>query len=117
MSGISIPKKYDIVFIDAEPHAGHEFGGHNLKNNNIRRPFLVMSGNYYNFSGMIAGFPITHKRPKELPSIHVKVGKVDGYAVVQLLGYDYKARNAEIVGKINLQDIKIANAAIRDIFE
>lgn len=35
MSGISIPKKYDIVFIDADPHAGHEFGGHNLKNNNM----------------------------------------------------------------------------------
>lgn len=37
------PKQGDFVFMNAEPHASHEIGGHDLKNNNCRRPYLVLS--------------------------------------------------------------------------
>ncbi|KRN78824.1 hypothetical protein BGL34_03895 [Fructilactobacillus lindneri] len=97
MSGINRPKQGDIIFIDAEPHSGHEYGGHNEINKNIRRPFLVLSGNYYNLgTGMIAGFPITHKEPKFSPSIKINTPKIKGYAVAQILGYDFFARNGTI---------------------
>jgi hypothetical protein len=32
------PKQGDLIFIDAEPHAGHEEGGHRPQSGHIRRP-------------------------------------------------------------------------------
>ncbi|WP_302051009.1 hypothetical protein [Lactobacillus helveticus] len=42
--------------IDAEPHAGHEMGGHNPEEGNIRRRYLVVSRYQYNAkSGLVVG--------------------------------------------------------------
>jgi len=38
---MEFPKKGDIIIADAEPHAGHEMGGHNPKKGNIRRHYVV----------------------------------------------------------------------------
>lgn len=35
------PQRVDIVFVDAEPHAGHKFGGHDPEKGNICCPFIV----------------------------------------------------------------------------
>ena len=37
---MAYPKKRDIVIIDAEPHSGKEYGGHDPKNKNIS-PSLI----------------------------------------------------------------------------
>ncbi|MEB3365626.1 type II toxin-antitoxin system PemK/MazF family toxin [Lactobacillus sp. R2/2] len=42
------PKQGDIIWIDAEPHAGREEGGHNPQSGNIQRPAIVISNNAYN---------------------------------------------------------------------
>ena len=52
----------DIIMVDAEPHADHEMGGHNPKEGNIRRRFLVVSRyQYMKKSGLVVGLAITHK--------------------------------------------------------
>ena len=43
------PKQGDFVFMDAEPHAGHEIGGHDPENQNDRRPYLVLSKEVFNY--------------------------------------------------------------------
>ena len=54
------PKQGDIVFVDAEPHLGKEYGGHNFNNGNIRRPLIVLSNDDYNeATGMVIGMFVT----------------------------------------------------------
>ncbi|WP_225352831.1 hypothetical protein [Lentilactobacillus parafarraginis] len=38
-----IPQQGDLIWIDSEPHAGHEYGGHNPASNKTFRPLLVVS--------------------------------------------------------------------------
>lgn len=116
MSG-KFAEQGDLIWIDAEPHAGHEYGGHN--ENNIRRPMLVMSSNVYNErTGMIVGFPITSKLPVNFPlGLRIQTDKVHGYAVLSnLMGYDFLARNGEIVDHVNRATKQQALQAIQDIF-
>lgn len=57
---MEFPKKGDIIIADAGPHAGHEMGGHNPKEENIRRHYVVMSTSAYNeATHMFIGMPIT----------------------------------------------------------
>ena len=56
----NFPKQGDIVIIEAEPHAGHEWGGHNPAKGNTKRHMLIVSSTPYNKnSGFIIGMPIT----------------------------------------------------------
>ncbi|WP_373278679.1 hypothetical protein [Secundilactobacillus hailunensis] len=49
------------MWIDAEPHAGREQGGHDPEHGNIRRPMIVLStAAYFKHTGLILGMPITH---------------------------------------------------------
>ena len=118
MSGINYPQQGDLIWIDAEPHAGHEYGGHNA--NNIRRPMLVVSSTLYNSrSGMVVGFPITSK---DLPlgfdfSLTINTSKIRGHAIVaNILGYDFEARHGEVVDHVNTATLQEAMSAVKDIF-
>lgn len=113
----NFPHQGDLIWIDAEPHAGHEYGGHNK--NNIRRPMLVISSDIYNArTGMVVGFPITSKLPHNFPTaLKISGSKIHGYAVLSnLLGYDYTARHGEVVDHLNKALKTKALEAIRDIF-
>jgi len=119
MSGSDdFPKQGDIIWIDAEPHASHEYGGHDSKDN-IRRPMLVISSDTYNKrTGMINGFPITSRVPKDFyASLKFKNDKVHGYIILSnLLGYDFSARHGKVVSHVDKVLKEQALSAIRDIF-
>jgi len=117
MSG-KFPKQGDLIWIDAEPHAGHEYGGHSDKN--IRRPMLVMSSTLYNErTGMVVGFPVTSKLPAYFPvGLRIQGSKIHGFAVLSnLLGYDFLARNGEVVDSVSRATRKQALSGIKDMFE
>lgn len=106
------PKKGDIVVADAEPHSGHEMGGHNPKTGNIRRHYVVMSTTEYNeATHMFIGMPITtsdkyanNRRYKPILIPGDKRSGVKGYIVLwQLQNFDFDSRNGEIVNHINIQ--------------
>lgn len=111
----------DLILIDAEPHAGHEMGGHNPEVNNIRRPFLVMSrSNYSDKSGLVVGLAITHVH-RESPfrfSIVDFESKINGDALLlQLLSYDFIARHGEVIGHIHSQrQFKAILKQVQNIF-
>jgi len=98
-------KQGDIIFIDSEPHAGREEGGHDPQRGNIRRPLVVLSNDAYNAkTKMIVGMPITSKMINDrrifLP-IADQVSGVKGSVITYMIpNYDYVARHAEVVGKI-----------------
>lgn len=118
-----IPKQKDIIFIDYEPHSGKEYGGHDKKN--IRRPMVVLSNNAYNEkTGLIIGMPITtaHKSNNQLYKqiiIPNSLGKgVNGFIVLwQVQNFDYRSRNAEIVGSVSDKIFKELLKAHSQIFE
>jgi len=98
-------KQGDIVFIDAEPHAGHEEGGHDPQRGNIRRPLVVLSNDAYNSrTKMIVGMPITSKiinnRRIFLPIADQGSGVKGSVITYMIPNYDYVARHAEVVGKV-----------------
>lgn len=114
------PKQGDLIWIDAEPHAGHEYGGHDKEKHNIRRPMLVISSDLYNQrTGMIVGFPITSKVPSGFPGVlKIESNKVHGYAILtNLLGYDYSDRSGEVVDHLSKALRFKALEAVKDIFD
>ncbi len=113
------PRQGDLIWIDAEPHAGHEYGGHDVEAKNIRRPMLVISSDIYNErTGMIVGFPITSNIPAGFPAaLKISGAKIHGYAIVShLLGYDYEARNGQVTDHISKSVLTGALASVKDIF-
>ncbi|MGB2513148.1 type II toxin-antitoxin system PemK/MazF family toxin [Leuconostoc suionicum] len=102
-------KQGSIAFIDAEPHAGKEYGGHDATTGNIRRPVIVISGNEFNrVSGsFVMVFPITSqdksRNPLAFPILtNVQEGGIKGYIMAtQILGYDFEARHGEVVGELD----------------
>jgi mRNA interferase MazF len=113
----------NIFWVDSEPHAGREFGGHNSKVNNIRRPVVVVSGDMFNRAQQpfVVVVPVTsgssskeaqnrlENDPLALP-ILIKSGSenVHGYVFLhQLLGYDLSARNAEYAGDADPTTMRI----------
>ena len=112
----------DIVVVDAEPHAGHEMGGHDPANNNIRRHFLVVSRHEYNKrSKMICGLAITHKHvdsPFRFPIIDFESGTNGDALLLQLLTYDFVARNGKVIGHIHDQgQLRKIVQQVRNIFD
>nr|WP_235803629.1 type II toxin-antitoxin system PemK/MazF family toxin [Lentilactobacillus kisonensis] len=98
-----IPMRGDIVFIDAEPHAGHEYGGHSTTDQNIRRPMIVLSNNDYNrATGMVIGMVVTSKDFSDNDFYYAfadfESGIKGSVVTWQLPTYDFQARNGEIVG-------------------
>lgn len=94
----------DIIMIDAEPHAGHEMGGHDPENGNIRRRYLVVSRKEYNNkSGLVIGLAITHVHrdsPFRFPIVDFESGTNGDALLLQLLSYDFLARHGKVIGQI-----------------
>lgn len=103
------PKKGDVIIADAEPHSGHEMGGHNPRKGNIRRHYVVVSTNAYNeATHMFIGMPITtanySNNPRYKPIlINGSHGAgVKGFIVLwQMQNFDFEARNGTIVNHID----------------
>ena len=95
----------DIIMVDAEPHAGHEMGGHNPEQDNIRRRFLVVSRHQYiKKSGLVIGLAITHNHIQNDPFRFYVLdysSKTNGDALLfQMLTYDLIARHGKVIGHI-----------------
>lgn len=107
----------DLIVVDA----GHEMGGHNPDDNNIRRPFLVMSRNSYSDkSGLVIGLAITHVH-RDSPfrfSIVDFDSKINGDALLlQLLSYDFLARHGKVIGHIHSErQFKSILSQVQNIF-
>lgn len=102
------PKQGDFVFISAEPHAGHEIGGHDANAGNVRRPYLVLSRESFNSNtGLVYAMAITSKvreSPIRERIIDMESGINGDLLLTRVPQYDYKARKGEIVGHIKDQD-------------
>ena len=107
---MQFPKKGDVIIADAEPHSGHEMGGHDPRKGNIRRHYVVMSTNEYNeATHMFIGMPITtsnkyENNPRYLPILingNANTG-VKGYIVLwQLQNFDFESRNGKIINHVD----------------
>jgi len=91
-------KQGHLYWVDAEPHAGHEEGGHRKAQGNIRRPVVVVSNNQYNQSGMSIVFPITTKNEHSRYLLPILVKRPSSIILTQILGYDMLVRQAEDIG-------------------
>lgn len=95
----------DIIIIDAEPHAGKEIVGHNPKQGNIRRPFIVLSNyNYNRLTHLVQVMPITrvHKESPLRLRIVDYATKINGDVLThQLPMYSFEARHGEVIGHLN----------------
>lgn len=116
-----IPKLYDILWINAEPKAGHEEGGHNKSKGNTYRPVLVCSSCKYNQYGFIVGMPITSHRGtdvsnpfnKMLVPIQTSHHKVHGLIIpAKIVGYDYYARHGQIVDHLSPAIVPIVRSIL-----
>ena len=118
-----VPRQGDIVFIDAEPHAGREEGGHNPATGNVQRPLIVLSNNDYNkYSGMVIGMMLTSTPRKLDPGFNRSFLDVDsgvhGQIIMwQLPNLDFKARNAKIVGRVSDKLLNELRQRAKDIFD
>ncbi|WP_125713244.1 type II toxin-antitoxin system PemK/MazF family toxin [Companilactobacillus kedongensis] len=115
------PKQGDIMFIDAEPHAGVELGGHD----NIRRPIVVLSSSEYNRStGLISGMPITSHNfmngvsdGSYVPIADKNSGIKGNIVTYYLPSYDFEARKGEIVGHVSDIVLKKLLDSVRYLFD
>ncbi|RPI18270.1 MAG: endoribonuclease MazF [Ignavibacteriae bacterium] len=104
MAGIYIPEKGDIVWLDLEPHLGHEQGG--------LRPMVVLSPKYYNKKTMLAIFcPITSQRKGYPFEVNIPEGlKVKGVILSdQVKSLDWEKRKIKYICKIpkeSIEDVK-----------
>lgn len=118
-----LPNKGDIIIADAEPHAGHEMGGHAPSKNNIRRHYVVMSTSAYNHAtNMFIGLPITtsnySNNPKYMPIlVNGSNGDgVKGYIVLwQLQNFDFVARHGKVVNHLDQKKIDQLQIYVNDM--
>lgn len=97
-----------IIYIDFEPHSGHEMGGHDLKKGNIRRPMIVISNDRYNEqTGLVLGMGVTSEsRTLEnnalfIPFADQKSGVHGMISTINFSCFDFNSRNGEVVGKVS----------------
>lgn len=120
---MEFPNKGDVIIADAEPHAGHEMGGHNPSKGNIRRHYVVMSTTAYNqATHMFIAMPITTanyaNNARYMPIlINGSDGTgVKGYIVLwQLQNFDYVARNGRIVNHVSNKTLKQLQHYVNDM--
>lgn len=102
------PKQGDFVFMSAEPHSGHEIGGHDAKAGNVRRPYLILSRESFNANtGLVYAMAITSKvRESPIRERIVDVeSKINGdLLLTRVSQYDFHARDGKIIGHIKDQD-------------
>ncbi|ADX69919.1 MaxF family transcriptional modulator [Lactobacillus helveticus H10] len=122
----NFPCQGDIVKIEAEPHAGHEWGGHNPQSGNNERRMLVVSATPYNQqTGFIVAMPITtsskYEHDKHYKPILISGDRntgVKGYVCLyQVLNYDYEARNGQIMNHVSMQYLDQIIPYVKAIFD
>lgn len=119
------PKQGDVVVVDAEPHAGHEMGGHNPRSGNIRRHYVVVSSTAYNSAThMFVGMPVTtinrSGNARYLPLLinGSKRDGVKGYVVLwQLQNFYYEARRGKVVNSVSPAVLNRLLTQVKDIFD
>lgn len=115
------PKQGDIVFVDAEPHLGKEYGGHNFNNGNIRRPLIVLSNDDYNeATGMVIGMFVTSSdnfmNEMLKPFADFESGVKGNIVLWQLPTYDAAACHLEVVVHAKSSLVKELKQAATDLF-
>lgn len=134
-----VPRKWDIVKLQIEPHIGKEIGGHDqLSINRLksitalqflnycqqeRRPVLVLSNSAFNRFGVIECMPImSHNHMKgafkqmviPLKTVH---SRAHGYIVpLQVLAYDYQQRRNKRIDILSDQCKSQVKMYFRSIF-
>ena len=91
MSSKFVPDRGDIVWLQFNPHAGHEQAG--------RRPALVLSPASYNGRvGLAILCPITSQVKGYPFEVEVRARRVEGVVLSdQVKSLDWRVRNAELV--------------------
>jgi len=107
MAARTLIRQGQLYWVDAEPHAGKEEGGHNRQNGNIRRPVVVVSNDSYNRVGLSIVFPVTSKRQINRYLMPVMAKHASSIILTQILGYDMFARNAKSMG-ISVSESELA---------
>lgn len=106
---MNYPKQGDFVYLNAEPHAGHEIGGHDPENGNTRRPFLILSRNVYNQkTHSVYAMAISSKHRKNIfrrRIVDFETGINGDLLLTKVPQYDYVARQGEVIGHIKDQDL------------
>ncbi|AVK99325.1 type II toxin-antitoxin system PemK/MazF family toxin [Pediococcus inopinatus] len=115
------PQQGDIIWLDFEPHSGHETGGHNPNKNNIRRPCLVVSATEYNeTTPLVQVIPVTstvrENDPFRQQIVDPRLGIKGMLLFQQLHGFDFQSRHGEIVGQANSKLVRLTLEAVKDIF-
>lgn len=123
---INFPVKGDVIVLNAEPHSGKEFGGHNESSGNVRRHMIVMSSDAYNrATGMVLAMPITtserrRNQPGYYPILIIggNSNGVKGFvALWQLQNFDFKSRNGKIVNKITSKQYDDLLPYVKDMLD
>lgn len=121
----TLPRQGDIVKITAEPHAGHEWGGHDPQSGNNERRMLVVSATPYNQqTGFIVAMPITtssrYENDQHYKPVLISGDKntgVKGYVCLyQVLNYDYEARKGKIINNVSTQYFEQIIPYVKAIF-
>lgn len=96
-----VPDRGDAIWLEFNPQAGHEQAG--------RRPALVLSPKSYNdkvglliccpISNKVKGYPFEVKLPQDIAVTGVVLSD-------QVKSLDWKARNADLIGKVPDETIK-----------
>ncbi|GHP13582.1 hypothetical protein YK48G_10070 [Lentilactobacillus fungorum] len=122
----SMPIKGDIVVLDAEPHSGKEYGGHDANFVNIRRHYVVMSSTDYNqATEMVLAMPITTSDRYQNNQWYFPIlingsqnTGVKGYVVGwQLTNFDYKLRHGQIINHISDKTYTELKRYIQDMLD
>lgn len=95
----------DIIIADAEPHSGHEIGGHDPEKQNIRRHFIVVSNEQFNrVTRKAICFPLTSKQKQDdmlVPFVDFD-SKTNGSIILRdPVIYDLNSRHGMIIGSVN----------------
>jgi mRNA interferase MazF len=93
--GTYVPERGDLVWIDFDPHAGHEQSG--------RRPAVVLSPSSYNRKVELGIFcPVTHKGKGYAWEVAIPAGRgVSGVILAdQVKSLDWKERQIQFAGTL-----------------
>ena len=89
-----------------------------LKVENIRKPVLVVSKDFFNQTNEIIGCPIFEKGEAGPLHIHIKTEEVDGYVQCEKMALlDMNIRGYSKIDRIHYPDIINITDAIQGIFD
>jgi mRNA interferase MazF len=92
-----IPDAGDIVWLEFSPQASHEQAGH--------RPAVVLSPASYNRFGLMLCCPMTTRRKGYPFEVAIADGRNSTVLADQIKSLDWKARNAQLKGRISIDEL------------